>query len=355
MGEIGRVKPGAVHLVGSVPLANANAVFRMVAGTLRPFLKRMPDGETGERSMWIAWQAKYLSEHPAFEVEAPPPGEYAPLPRCRLKGLERADELDWPNGIGYASAAITSYRTFAQLKDRGVIPRSVRFQVSLPTPVAPVAQFVSQRDQAAVEPAYERQMQSELRRICSAVPHAELAIQWDVALEMGMWEGVGGPFEPWFDPVEDGIVDRLVRCARAVPNDVELGFHLCYGDFGHEHFVEPADAGNLADISQRLTERVVRPIDWIHIPVPRGRSDAAYFAPLADLHLGPETTLYLGLIHATDGLPGAERRLAAASEAVSAFGVATECGFGRRPPGSVLSLMELHAEVAERFTTLAAV
>jgi len=40
--------PGA-HLIGSVPLADTEAVFRTVAGALGPHLSRIPDGETGER------------------------------------------------------------------------------------------------------------------------------------------------------------------------------------------------------------------------------------------------------------------------------------------------------------------
>ena len=37
---------------------------------------------------------------------------------------------------------------------------------------------------------------------------------------------------------------------------------------------------------------------------------------------------YLGLVHRTDGLDGARRRLAAAKKVVTDFGIATECGFG---------------------------
>jgi hypothetical protein len=342
------VRVDGVHLVGSVPLQDSQTVLRMAAETLGRHLRRIPDGETGERSTWIAWQVGFLTQHPDFEVEEPPPGQYAPLPRCRLRMPDRAGELAWPAGIGYAAVAVESYAVFSRLKAEGVIPDAVRFQVSLPTPLAPVAQFVAQRDQAAVEPAYELQMLEELRQICASVPADELAIQWDVAFEMGMWEGIGGPFEPWFVPVKDGIIERLVRYASAVPADVELGLHLCYGDFGHEHFVQPADAGNLAEVSERISAQLTRPIDWIHLPVPRDRTDPSYFAPLAGLSLGAETTIYLGLIHATDGIPGALRRITAASGAVPEFGLATECGFGRRPPESVRSLMQLHADVAEQ-------
>ncbi|MHB8691021.1 MAG: hypothetical protein ACYDHH_07210 [Solirubrobacteraceae bacterium] len=336
-----------VHLVGSVPLQSASEVFRAAAGALGPYLDRIPDGETGERSTWIAWQAKYFAEHPAFELEEPPAGRYAPLPRYRLKATARAAELAWADGIGYASVAIDSYAVFAALKSDGVIPSHVKFQVSLPTPVAPVAQFVSHADQAAVESAYERQLMGELDQICAAVPADQLAIQWDVAIELGMWEGIGGPFRPWFEQVKEGVVERLVRYGEATPADVDLGFHLCYGDFGHEHFVQPADAANLTEVGQAISDKISRSVSWIHMPVPRDRSDIAYFAPLSDLELRPETTLYLGLVHETDGVPGADKRIAAASAFVRNFGIATECGFGRRAPRSVLPLMKLHTSVAE--------
>ena len=40
------------------------------------------------------------------------------------------------------------------------------------------------------------------------------------------------------------------------------------------------------------------------------------------------------------------RRLAAAKQVVTEFGIATECGFGRRPPETVPDLIDLHHEVA---------
>src|SRR2546430_3323840 len=46
-----------------------------------------------------------------------------------------------------------------------------------------------------------------------------------------------------------------------------------------------------------------------HLPVPRDRTDPAYYAPLAALRLRPETELYLGLVHATDGVEGSARRM----------------------------------------------
>jgi len=91
---------------------------------------------------------------------------------------------------------------------------------------------------------------------------------------------------------------------------------------------------------------VNRPIDWLHIPVPRARDDDAYFAPLNRLALPPETRLFLGLVHMSDGTEGAARRIAAAEQVVTGFGIGTECGFGRRDSATIPDLLRLHAEVA---------
>ena len=81
------------------------------------------------------------------------------------------------------------------------------------------------------------------------------------------------------------------------------------------------------------------------MPVPKERDGADYFAPLADAQLPEATELFLGLVHQTGGTEGTQRRIAIASEAVERFGVATECGLGRRDPESIPDLLRQHAQV----------
>jgi hypothetical protein len=57
-----------VHLVGSIPLADAESVFRTVCGALGPHLIRVPDGETGIRKTWIKFLQDVLAENPAIEA-----------------------------------------------------------------------------------------------------------------------------------------------------------------------------------------------------------------------------------------------------------------------------------------------
>ena len=232
---------------------------------------------------------------------------------------------------------------FSQLKQAELIPAGTCFQVSLPTPLAPVFAFITHSDQAAVGPAYEVAMLAELDQIAAAIPHHELAIQWDVAVEFGILESATPAA---FEDVKKIVVERLIRLADLVPEDVELGYHLCYGDAGHKHFIEPADASKLVEVANAISAGLRRKINWIHMPVPRNRTDDAYFAPLRRLTLHPETELYLGLVHFTDGVEGTRRRIAAAQKVVTDFGVATECGMGRRNAETIPELLRIHSEVA---------
>lgn len=335
-----------VHLCGSVPLADSETVFCTVANTLNGRVRRIPDGEPGERDNWVVWQLPKLAAHPDLETMPPPGQEYGPTMRVRPRpGVDPASVTFGP--LGYAAAALDSWQVFRRLRADGVIAPDVRFQVSLPTPVAVVAAFVGAH-QAELEAAYEARLLAELEEILAVIPAGDLAVQWDTAVEFAIFEGV---YPAWFGTDHPSrlaeIVTRLVRLGTAVPDEAEVGYHLCYGDFEHRHFVEPPDTSKLAAVTRGVADGLGRRLDWVHMPVPRDRADEAYFAPLATLSLPAETTLFLGLVHATDGLEGAAARIEAARGAVKTFGVATECGMGRRPPEQIPALLALHASVAD--------
>ncbi|MEM7534882.1 MAG: hypothetical protein AAF639_22080 [Chloroflexota bacterium] len=180
----------------------------------------------------------------------------------------------------------------------------------------------------------------------SFIPASELALQWDTAVEFGILEGV---FPSHLQDARTEIAERLVRLGNAVPEDVELGYHLCYGDSGHRHFVEPQDTKLLVEVANAIADNLNRPLHWIHMPIPRDRDDEAFFLPLKSLNLSADTELYIGLVHITDGVAGTERRIRAAQAVISDFGVATECGFGRRPVETVAELLQIHKTVVQTF------
>ena len=331
------------HLVGSVPLEDSDEVFEVSGCLLGRHLRRMSDGETGNRSDWIRWQHRVFMECPQLEPKLSKDDDYRKVSLIKIKDNCSPEDIELPD-LGYSTVAIKSWQQFQRAKAAGNVPDHCRFQVSLPTPLAPIQFYVTRSDQAALEPVYERKLLAELATILDAIPHNELAIQWDTAVEFAVLENVLPTFMN--DP-EAQILERLLRLGNSVPHGAELGYHLCYGDSGHKHFKEPEDASVLVRVANHLAQNLQRTLNWVHMPVPRNRNDVEYFQPLGGMKLQAETELYLGLVHLTDGLTGTRERIAAASTVVDVFGVATECGFGRRPAETVRELMAIHAAAAE--------
>jgi methionine synthase II (cobalamin-independent) len=333
-------KERPVLLVGRIPLSSSSAVFEAVGTKLGGLIKRIPDGETGVRKDWIGWQADVFKN--ARGLEAGSTRELQGGYRFILYRMKPGETVKF-GPLGYAAAAIESYDAFKRARSEGKIPKDTRFQVSLPTPIAVVMSFTEPDAIQSMWPLYEKRLNEEVAEIAAAIPHRDLAIQWDIAAEICFV--LENPEMAKVIPMEV-LVASIARASEHVPADVELGLHLCYGDPGHKHVVEPKDSRLMVDFTNRLVAAIMHPIAWVHMPVPRERDDVSYFTPLKELKMDSRTELFLGLVHRTDGMAGARRRLEAAKQVVTDFGIATECGFGRRSPETVLDLIELHREVA---------
>ena len=338
------------HLVGSVPLADSETVFRAVCAELGPHLRRIPDGETGERIRWIWFQREMLWNHPDME-EDPDAGLYAvyqwdgvllrETPYLRFKPSVDPDTVRFPTG--YAEAAAASYATYARMRDEGVISPETRFQVALPTPMSTGYMYVSPASRDAYLPAYERSLLEALDGILNAIPHDRLSIQWDVCQEVLLFEDY---FSHRPDDYKEEVFSLLSRLGARVPESVELGYHLCYGSPADEHLVMPKDMGILVEISNGLAAGLGRRLDFLHLPVPKDRTDSTYFQPLQELNIPDSAGVILGLIH-YDDTAGDEARSKAALDFLPAFGVASECGWGRTDPQRVASLLTSHRLAVE--------
>jgi hypothetical protein len=339
-----------VHLVGSIPLPDAETVFRTVAHAVGPRLARLPDGETGIRKTWIRFLQDVLAADPAIEPATDlPPFKFVQwdgkvvreITRLRVKPGAVPQAKSFKSG--YADMAIESWGLFDRLQKGGVIPPTVKFQISLPTPIAPVYNNMVPSDRPKVLPALTEHLMGEVGKIASALPNERIALQWDVCQEVLAWEGY---YEPGPVDFRTEAIAVLTQVGDAVPAAIELGYHLCYGSPADEHLVQPKDMGVMVEMANAVAAGVRRPIQFFHMPVPKGRSDDAYFAPLEQLKLGPETQLYLGLIHHDDAA-GDAARLAAARRHARVDGIGTECGMARGDPARLPALLAAHARAAE--------
>ena len=90
-----------IHFVGSIGLDSTDAVFAAVGETVKPFLKRCPDGEVAGRRLWISYQWPVLRAtsflEPASDRAVPGIG----LTTLRLKPGTSPDDIHFGE-LGYA-------------------------------------------------------------------------------------------------------------------------------------------------------------------------------------------------------------------------------------------------------------
>jgi len=330
--------PHNIYVVGSVPLPNSESVFTALVDALGPRLTRMPLDR-----VFAAIPALELSGDEWRVHEQATGGR-----RFKLKLGHTAEEIRIDR-LPYTELAIDSYNVFRRLKRAGRIPLGTKFQIDIAPAQSAVRAHVVDGPFQTLEAKYNDAIAREIDRIAAAIPHEELAIQFDLAsavlaaLQRGDFQDHGRTK----DEAASSFVAISAMLGDRVPTNADLLYHFCYGDNNHRHSVEPIDMGDMVDMANRLRRSVKRRIDLIHMPVPRNRDDNAYFRPLEQLNLAPMTELALGLVHFTDGLEGTKPRLAVARSYVREFAIATECGFGRRKPETMPQLLRLHAEAAE--------
>ena len=347
--------PDHVHFNGSVNLADAESVMHEIISRVPSGLRRIPDGETGDRGNWIFFQMQKFLQSPLLVPARPldaADGDYEQLPQLRLADGVDPAEMKWPD-LGYAEAYLGSYETFAALRSDGVIPAGVRFQVEYPTPLASIGGYIVPEQQQALLGSYEQAMFADLDRLLAAIPPGEVAVQWDVAVEFGILEE---SFAPGGAQAFDAIIAGLVRCVDTVPAEVPVGLHLCYGDYGHQHFKQPESLALQVRVLNAVTAAAGRTVSFVSFTVPQYQREESYFAPLARLAAGPDTELNFALVpyHPADQAPGTtgaqvrliDTALAASPGGSRAWGICTECGMGRAGREEIPGLLDLHREIA---------
>ncbi|MFM9970159.1 MAG: hypothetical protein ACKVQK_17350 [Burkholderiales bacterium] len=341
-------------LVGSIPFDTAEEVMCTFGGPLGPYLPAMPDGEIGERRSWVN-RFCYLvyAGHKDLETLHRPPaidGVEQLLPVKRedsWKFRVRPDVKEVRFGLpglrlGYARDATASYFVFKTLRDKGVFPRDMRFQISIPmvNSVVRTLYFPEPGDIDKIRPGFEAALAEELAVIVRRIPAQDLAIQWDCA-----WETAavyGGKGMPESESKIETHTAPITRLTALLPRGVALGIHFCFGTFGGWPSFTPPDFGRAVELINASVAAAGRKVDWVHIPT-LDRADPAHYAPFKDLQMG-DTRIYLGMIHSMGTLA---RRVEVAHSVIPDFGLAAYCGFGRTPPEQLPQILGDHLKAVE--------
>ena len=192
--------------------------------------------------------------------------------------------------------AIASYERFVRCATKARSPPHLRFQVGLPFPSSALNGFKDDwaRDYPIVERAFEELVGRELVRLVEAIPASDLALQWDLAYEVQDIEGVlawtsEGAWERFAGPVR--------RLTPQVPEEVLVGYHLCYGTFPEWPMYEARDLDVLVRMANYAVANSGRPSTGLHMGGPRylRSEDRSFFRPLVDLEDG-DARIFLGIV-----------------------------------------------------------
>ena len=337
--------PRPVLLIGSFPYKSAAEVFDVAGPALADYAARLPDGEAqGWNTFPAATLAKAKGLEPSGRTARPQP-HLPPYDLYRLSPGIAPMEVEFAP-VGYDRIALASYEAFKRARRDGRIAPGTRFQVSLPTPFATIGTRIVPEQVPSVLRAFERHFHAEVDAIVRGIPTAELAIQWDVAVEI--IQALHG-YRPGLKEhaTMDFLATAIARSADHVPADAQMGLHFCYGNPGGKHVIEPTDTRLMTEFANAIFAVLRRPATWIHMPVPKSRDDDAYFAPLRGLALPAGTEFYLGLVHLSDGIEGTRRRMETAKRFAPRFGVACECGLRAFPAESIPAMLALHRAAAD--------
>ena len=116
--------PDHVHFNGSVNLADAGSVMREIVARVPSGLRRIPDGETGDRGNWIYFQMQKFLQSPSLVPARPldaADGDYEQMPQLRLADGVHPAEMKWPD-LGYAEAYLGSYEDLLRAARAGRYP-----------------------------------------------------------------------------------------------------------------------------------------------------------------------------------------------------------------------------------------
>jgi hypothetical protein len=345
----------AAHLVGSTPFADTAEAIDIFADKLGPFLRTVPDGETGSRKNWIQILIQSFFDNPDLESKKGGPGDfdysdYDRTPAFRVRSGHRltGDSFDF----GYLRHFRESWPEFAKRRDafhppgNGVKPR---FQVGIPGDLdlavsafgSPIAGI---RNRAAFRDATLRDI-----RAIHAEAGDDVVFQVEIPVELVALTRIPGFLH---GPVTGYLSGGVARLAREAPEGSRWGIHLCLGDFNHRAMGRLPDVGPIVRMSNEIVKRwpAGRPLDFIHAPLAAAAEppplEQAFYEPLRGLHLPAGTRFVAGFVHESRTLDEHQALMAQIDQLVGhPADIACSCGLGRRSREEALAIIDTTAQL----------
>ncbi|WP_163507056.1 hypothetical protein [Fodinicola acaciae] len=322
-------------LLGTLPGASAEEAMRAAVDRLGPHLRQLPDGETGDRRIWIVGLINSFRDHPDLEVAHE--GDWSDYKhqlnyRVRRGHQLRGESLD----LGYLHWYQVNRPVFDQL-DTGL-----DFQVGIPGDLDMTMFTLGPTRMLGHREPFREATVRDITAIHAESPSG-VVYQVEVPAETVFVAKAG----PLGGIVAARLAAGLHRTVAAAPDGTSFGIHLCLGDLGHKALSGLKSAAPLVRLANAIADGwpAGRELRYVHAPLAAGEdppvTDRAFYAPLAGLRLAEGTRFVAGFLH-EDRTVDEQRRLLETIDGIVGYpvDVAASCGLGRRSDEAAFATMD---------------
>jgi hypothetical protein len=319
-------------LVGSLPGADAEQAMSAALNAVGGSLTAITDGETGDRSRWLAHLIETFRDHPDLEVAKDgDQSDYQHMLNHRVRRGHRLDPASFD--LGYLAAYRESRPVFDRLRDAHRRP-DLSFQVGIggdfDLALFAMGPLGALRHRGVFAAATAREI-TQIQRDSTG----DVLFQVEIPAET-LFTARSGPLAPL---VARRMAAGVHRLAAVTPAGTRYALHLCVGDLGHKAMSTPRSTTPLVTLANALARRwpADRPLERLHLPLAAGDRpaphDPRFYQALRDLRLPPEVRLAAGFLHESRTIDEQRALLAVIERAVGhPVDVAAACGLGRRHP-----------------------
>jgi hypothetical protein len=322
------------HLVGAWPGRNPEHAMETALNHLAPFLDRMSDGETGDRSLWVTSGIDTFRANP--DVEMLHDGGWTSYADTARWAVKEGVSLNPDNiKLHYRTAFERSYPAFHVLRDRFERPE-LRFQVGIPAP-ADLAVYTFGEAAFADPSIIGACAAATLREISEIVALADDDVVFQIETVLALVAAAGETEPALQEQIARQFAGGLIEFVAQAPGGTHWGVHLCLGDFHHTAYGNMTDTRPLVSLANDLASGwpADRTLDYIHVPFAAAAeppvTDESFYEPLRDLALPDSVRLVAGFLHEKLDHEAHEALLARIEGHVGRqVDIAAACGLGRR-------------------------
>lgn len=332
----------SAYLVGSLPGPEARTAMTMALDIVGPYLRSLPDGETGPRSNWVGSAIEGLREHPDLALR-----------KRRLKGggsgqlqLRKGHRLYGASlDFGHVSATRESYPIFQELTGNR---SDIVFQQGVPGDFDMAALTLGLPAAVRYRRPFTEATLAEIRGVREIAGPSAL-FQIEVPLELVLLAKVPGPARPLLARL---LARNVTRLAAAAPAGTHFAVHLCVGDQNHQALATPSDVLPLVLLANDIVAHWPpgNPLVVLHAPFAAAEhpasTAASFLAPLRHLQLPAGVAFAAGFAHEDQSLRDQVQIRDRAEDLLQReIVVAAACGLGRRSATDGVAVLGRMAEL----------